>query len=104
MVHGGTATMADVVRWGYVRKVVLRGRRIEPGNYRQVRGALSEIADPIGRGGGRGRPLIWRLKDQPAATGAHSKAGMAHCREARPSNSNFLATLHSGLEQAHEGP
>jgi hypothetical protein len=46
---------------------VLRGRRIEPGDYRQVRRALSEIADPIGRGGSRGQPLIWRLKDQPAA-------------------------------------
>jgi hypothetical protein len=63
MVPGGTATMADVVRWGYVRKVILLGRRIEPGNYRQVRRAASEIADPIGRGGSRGRPLIWRLKD-----------------------------------------
>jgi hypothetical protein len=39
---------------------------------------------------------------QPAATGAHSMAGMGHCREGAPSNSNLLAALHSGLEQAHE--
>jgi hypothetical protein len=39
---------------------------------------------------------------QPAATGAHSMAAMGHCREAAPSNSNLLAALHSGLEQAHE--
>jgi|ERR1700730_1682581 len=39
---------------------------------------------------------------QPAATGAHSTAGMGHCREAAPSNSNLLAALHSGLEPAHE--
>jgi hypothetical protein len=38
----------------------------------------------------------------PAATGAHSTAGMGHCREAAPSNSNLLAALHSGLEPAHE--
>jgi hypothetical protein len=38
---------------------------------------------------------------QPAATGADSMAGMG-CREATPSNSNFLAALHSSLEQAHE--
>jgi hypothetical protein len=39
---------------------------------------------------------------QPAATGSHSMAGMGHCREGAPSNSNLLAALHSGLEQAHE--
>jgi hypothetical protein len=38
----------------------------------------------------------------PAAAGAHSTAGMGHCREAAPSNSNLLAALHSGLEPAHE--
>src|SRR5215831_1843250 len=39
---------------------------------------------------------------QPAATGAHSTAGMGHRREGTPSNSNFLTALHSSLEQAHE--
>jgi hypothetical protein len=39
---------------------------------------------------------------QPAATGAHSTAGMGQSREGTPSNSNFLAALSSGLEQAHE--
>jgi hypothetical protein len=39
---------------------------------------------------------------QPAATGAHSTAGMGQSREGTPSNNNFLAALHSGLEQAHE--
>jgi hypothetical protein len=39
---------------------------------------------------------------QPAATGAHSTAGMGHRREGTPSNSNFLTVLHSSLEQAHE--
>src|SRR5262249_53564476 len=36
---------------------------------------------------------------QPAATGAHSTAGMGQSREETPSNSNFLAALRSGLEQ-----
>jgi hypothetical protein len=31
---------------------------------------------------------------QPAATGAHSTAGMGHCRAGAPSNSNLLAALH----------
>jgi hypothetical protein len=39
---------------------------------------------------------------QPAATGAHSMAGMGQSRSEATSNSNFLAALHSGLEQAHE--
>jgi hypothetical protein len=37
---------------------------------------------------------------QPAATGSHSTAGMGQSREGTPSNSNLLAALHSGLEQA----
>jgi hypothetical protein len=39
---------------------------------------------------------------QPAATGAHSTAGMGQSRLGATSNSNFLAALHSGLEPAHE--
>jgi hypothetical protein len=39
---------------------------------------------------------------QPAATGAHSTAGMGQSHEETPSNSNFLAVLPSGLERAHE--
>jgi hypothetical protein len=38
----------------------------------------------------------------PAATDAHSMAGMGQSRSGATSNSNFLAALHSGLEQAHE--
>jgi hypothetical protein len=40
---------------------------------------------------------------QPAATGAHSMAGMGHCRSGATSNSNSLAPLHSGLEQEARG-
>ena len=39
---------------------------------------------------------------QPVATGAHSTASMRQSREGTPSNSNLLAALHSGLEQARE--
>jgi hypothetical protein len=39
---------------------------------------------------------------QPAATGAHSMAGMGQSRLGATSNSNSLAALHAGLEQAHE--
>jgi hypothetical protein len=39
---------------------------------------------------------------QPTATDAHSMAGMDHCREGTPSNSNLLTALYSSLEQANE--
>jgi hypothetical protein len=37
-----------------------------------------------------------------AATGAHSMASMGQSRSGATSDSNSLAALHSGLEQAHE--
>ena len=37
---------------------------------------------------------------QPATTGSYSTASMGQSREGTPSNSNFRAALHSGLEQA----
>jgi hypothetical protein len=39
---------------------------------------------------------------QPAATGSHSMAGKGQSREGAPGNSNSLAALHSGVEQAPE--
>jgi hypothetical protein len=58
----GEATTRDVVSWGYCRKV-LRGQRIEKSDYRLVRRALDRIAVRVGRAGGIGRPIVWRLKD-----------------------------------------
>jgi len=62
MLGGGTATTAEVAQRGYVRRLMGDGR-IGPHQYRKVRRALAEIADPIGRAGGGGRTLIWRLKE-----------------------------------------
>jgi hypothetical protein len=59
-------------------------------------GAQTTPPAELSRAGSVGETL------QPAATGAHSTAGMGQSREGTPSNSNFLAALHSGLEQAHE--
>jgi hypothetical protein len=54
---------ADVCELAFVRKRLLHGRRLEPRDYRLARAALRLIADPIGRDGGRGRPLLWRRRD-----------------------------------------
>jgi hypothetical protein len=53
---------ADVAELAFVRKRLLHGRRLEPHDYRLARRALELIAEPIGRNGGMGRPLLWRLK------------------------------------------
>jgi hypothetical protein len=53
---------ADVVEVAFARKQLLHGRRLEPHDYRLARRALELIAEPIGRGGGMGRPMLWRLK------------------------------------------
>jgi hypothetical protein len=62
-IGGGEITTADVTQIAYCRKVLLHGRRLEKHDYRLARAALRLIADPIGRAGGQGRPLLWRLKD-----------------------------------------
>ena len=53
---------ANVVAFAYARKTLLHGRRLEPHDYWHARRVLALIAEPIGRGGGRGRPLLWKLK------------------------------------------
>jgi hypothetical protein len=62
----------------------------------EAMGAQTALVAELSRAGSVGET------PRPAATGAHSTAGMGHCREAAPSNSNLLAALHSGLEQARE--
>jgi hypothetical protein len=58
--HGGKATTAEVLQWAYVRKLAMHKRRIESSDYRHVRRALDQIAKRVERGGGRGRPILWR--------------------------------------------
>ena len=60
-VCGEVISTADVAQFAYCHKTLLHGRRLEPHDYRLARRALALIATPIGRGGGRGRPMQWRL-------------------------------------------
>jgi hypothetical protein len=59
---------ADVVRTAYARRTLLHGKRVMPHHYRFVRKVLAAIADPIGRGGGRGRAMRWRIRRDMDAT------------------------------------
>jgi hypothetical protein len=60
---GGEATTRDVVEWGYCRKL-MRGRRLWKADYQIARRALARIAFPVGRAGGMGRPILWKLKEK----------------------------------------
>jgi hypothetical protein len=58
----GTTTTAIAASYGYARKLH-QGRGLTPRDYEAVRRALRSLgAVPVGRGGGRGRGLIWKLR------------------------------------------
>ena len=48
----------DLAEAGYPRKV-----RRTPRDYEWMRRVLARYAKPVGRGDGRGRPLLWRLRN-----------------------------------------
>jgi hypothetical protein len=61
LVGNGFTTTAEAARWGYARR-----QRLGKHHYRHMRRALSGVADCVGRAGGRGRPLLWKLRDPGA--------------------------------------
>jgi hypothetical protein len=61
----GTVSTADVARAGYCRKA-----RPTPFDYYMTRLALARIAVPVGRGGGRGRPILWRKRNRGSSSHA----------------------------------
>jgi hypothetical protein len=54
---GGEAATGALVRWIWPRR-----SRYRPWHYERARRAAAELADPVARGPGRGRPWLWRLK------------------------------------------
>jgi hypothetical protein len=61
----GEANTSEIMRWAYCRKH-LRGVRLANHDNRSTRRALDRIANRVGRAGGRGRPVLWRLRDPGA--------------------------------------
>jgi hypothetical protein len=55
-----------------VHPLVQRGQRIEKANYSLMRKALEQIADRVGRGGGRGRPLQREFRAERKIRHGHS--------------------------------
>jgi hypothetical protein len=52
----------DVRTTVLIQRVWPRKSKWHPEEYRRVRDAARELADPIARGPSRGRPWLWRLK------------------------------------------
>jgi hypothetical protein len=48
-----------------VRRTWPRKQRFHPEEYRRARLAAREIADPVARSSGSGRPWLWRLREPP---------------------------------------
>jgi hypothetical protein len=56
--------LSDTISTGDLRAFAYcRRPRVGPGYYAWLRRVLRGIAVPIGRGGGRGRPTLWRLRN-----------------------------------------
>jgi len=56
---GDTISTGQAIRWVWPRRSQFRS-----GQYERVRVVLAEIADPVGRGATRGRPVLWRLRGE----------------------------------------
>ncbi len=62
---GGLLTTGDLARWSYPRR-----KAIAHNQRRAVRRAALAIAEPVGRSKkGKGRPILWRVKQPPAVCG-----------------------------------
>jgi hypothetical protein len=57
----------DVQTTDLIQRTWPRKRRFDTKEYRRVRLAAAELADPVARGPGRGRPWLWRLKSDVTA-------------------------------------
>jgi hypothetical protein len=56
--------LSDTITTGMLAAAAYPRKRIcAPQDYGWMRRVLRKIAEPIGRGGGRGRPMLWRLRN-----------------------------------------
>src|SRR5262249_17961545 len=52
---------AELAHWVYGWQMMHQRRQIRPTEYAWARHTLAQIAQRVGRGGGRGRPILWIL-------------------------------------------
>ena len=66
---------------GWMVKQVYQPQPIRRWMYDRVKLALATFADPIGRGNGQGRPVLWRLREDNS--GVRKKKERAYARRKR---------------------
>src|SRR5437660_9568726 len=67
MLGKSTLTTAELAEFTHGHLTLL-GKKLSPDHYRHIHRACWQIgAVPVGRTGGRGRPMIWRWKDSSSS-------------------------------------
>jgi hypothetical protein len=62
----GPITTREAMEWAYIRRIH-QGKPLTPMHYAYTRRALDRIAERVGHGLGRGRPWLWRLKEEASS-------------------------------------
>jgi hypothetical protein len=65
VVHGSMVTSSQVYNWTHARRRRLLGKPLTTRHRYSVWRILVTIADPVERGTSRGRPILWRLRNNP---------------------------------------
>ena len=58
-------TSAQIYDWTHSRRRQSRRKKLPFGVYSRTLRTLRAMCDPVGRGSGVGRPILWRLRDRP---------------------------------------
>jgi hypothetical protein len=62
-VHGPVVSSSSIYDWCYARRRLMLGKPLTLPHRYSVWRILMTIGDPIGRGAGSARPILWRLRD-----------------------------------------
>ena len=60
-------TSTQIYDWAHARRRLGRRKSMPFGVYSRTLRTLRAMCDPVGRGSGVGRPILWRLRDRPEA-------------------------------------
>jgi hypothetical protein len=58
---------SEIYSWSHVRRRLGRCKSMPFGVYSRTLRTLKTMCDPVGRGSGRGRPILWRLRNSEGA-------------------------------------
>jgi hypothetical protein len=58
---------SEIYSWSHVRRRLSRCKSMPAGIYNRTTRTLRVMCEPVGRGSGRGRPILWRLRNTEGA-------------------------------------